>query len=290
MIKRKGFTFIEITLFLAVTAALFIGIALGVSNSVFQQEYNDATQSFFEFLRTAYSRVSNPQSVGEGNSEYAIYGKLIVFGENWDFANHDISDEQQVFMYDVIADATIGASGKIKESLKELKINVAFLKESAGKITGIELSSPEKYIPHWDVGIEDEEGHPMAKSILIVRHPRSGTINTLVLDEAIQVNHIVATAQDGEGESTCIGRKANDCDSVSDLLMPFLETNAGLDKNVFEVSQVDFCINPYGLGMRGGMPRRDIRILSNARNASSVQLIELDNEELNEKGNRCLKV
>ena len=77
----RGFTLIEVSLFLAITAAVFVAIAVGTQNSIFQQRYNDAVQNFAEFLRTAYSQVSNVQSEGTGRTDTAIYGKLVVFGD-----------------------------------------------------------------------------------------------------------------------------------------------------------------------------------------------------------------
>ena len=79
---RRGFTLIEVALFLAVTGLLFAGVMVGVQNSIWQQRYNDTVQNFANFLRNVYSEVSNPQSSGNGRSEeLAIYGKLISFGE-----------------------------------------------------------------------------------------------------------------------------------------------------------------------------------------------------------------
>lgn len=270
--KHKGFTLIEITLFLAVTTALFIGVGLGVNNSIFQQQYNDTTQSFLEFLRSIYSEVSNPQSVGKGNSDYAIYGKMIVFGETVDLLGKAVpSDEQQVFVYDVIGGATTNNSGDIKTLLNDLDANVAFVsKKSDGTIRNITLASPEKYTPHWNMGIETLAKTEMKETILVVRHPRSGTINTLVYNDAIQVNKVVSQAQ-----GVCIAKAT--CNTVTQLLKSRISG--------FEPAEVDFCINPYGLGGDSDIPRRNIRILENARNASSVQLMEL-----NGANNECAKV
>ena len=52
--KKKGFTLIEVALFLAITGMLFIGIAAGVQNSIYQQKINDSVQGFAEFLRSVY--------------------------------------------------------------------------------------------------------------------------------------------------------------------------------------------------------------------------------------------
>ena len=77
----RGFTLVEVSLFLAITAAIFVGIAVGTQNSIFQQRYNDAVQSFAEFLRTVYSQVTNVQNESAGRSDKAIYGKLVKFNE-----------------------------------------------------------------------------------------------------------------------------------------------------------------------------------------------------------------
>ena len=81
---RRGFTLIEISFFLALTGALFVGIVAGTQNSLWQQKYNDSVQSFTNFLRDAYAQVANPQGIGDGRSDRAIYGKLIVFGQEYD--------------------------------------------------------------------------------------------------------------------------------------------------------------------------------------------------------------
>ena len=46
--KRKGFTLIEIVLFLAITGLLFVGIIVGTNNSIGQQRFTDSVQNFAE--------------------------------------------------------------------------------------------------------------------------------------------------------------------------------------------------------------------------------------------------
>ena len=111
---KSGFTIIEVTLVLAITGMLFVGIIAGSGLNIARQRYNDSVQNFAEFLRTVYSEVSyvqNPRddivnpngyycSAGHklisgdptkdteekkpsaiGRTECAIYGKLIVLGK-----------------------------------------------------------------------------------------------------------------------------------------------------------------------------------------------------------------
>lgn len=261
--KHKGFTLIEVTLFLAVTAAIFIGLAWGLSNSVFQQRYTDSTQNFLEYIRSVYSKVSNPQSTGAGNSGEAIYGKLLVIGERVDLTGADVpEDEQPIFMYDVIgsADTNFGTASTA-ELLEALGANVVKTSGSTDGVIRAEMISPEKYDPRWGATIENPDRSLVKKSILVVRHPKSGTINTLVYDGVINVNERVRdNNKDGPGNP-----------DIKNLLTNLLSS--------FAPSEVDFCVNPYGLNATGVVPRQDIRILKNARNASAVQMIDLDSDD-----------
>lgn len=260
---------------MAVTAALFIGIALGMNNSIFRQRYDDATQRFFEFMRSIYSQVSNPQSPGEGNSNYAIYGKLVVFGETTDMQGNaiDTTESQPIFTYDVIgrADGTTAIStGKTAYLLEKLDANVVFFNyNSSNRITGVSLVSPEKYELNWGVRVENRDGTNVKKSILVVRHPRSGTISTLVYDGTIEVNKEANAANEAYGRGGT--------SSIANLLTQYLRNGSFNDS-----TEVDFCIDPYGPGESGSMLRRNIRILKNARNASSVEMTEMDGGD-----NRC---
>ena len=276
MSKRKGFTLVEVMLFLAITALLFIGIAMGVQNSVFQQQYNDSTQSFLEFMRSVYSKVSNPQTTGHGNSEEAIYGKLVVFGESVMLDGTTPNDSGAIFTYDVIGKASTVAgglsTGSATSMLATLDANVVRFNRGGfeNSITSAELASPEKYTPHWGAVIDGTtNGAPFKGSILVVRHPRSGTINTLVLNEAIEDNRVI--------EANLVVYEANSTVSYNGA-ENLLKNKLGN----FRASEVDFCVNPSGPGATSNVPRQNIRIIENARNASDVEFIELDGSD-----NRC---
>ena len=262
MKKRwSGFTLIEVSLFLAVTGLLFVGIALGTQNSISQQRSYDSIQNFAEFLKSVYSEVSNPQSVGDGRSDRAIYGKLITFDEEYDLSGNK-NDRKMIFVYDVIGDVKGNAgAGEIKSILKGLKANVA-VKGAGGTLpAGI----VESYVPRWQAEIEnvddDEQYHG---SVLVIRHPRSGTINTLVSDDPIEVNTWIYVERRDESTIEKL---------FADQLNNFIERDA------------DFCVNSSGRASSD--KRTDIRIISNAHNASGVEIIGLDDDGAN--GNRCRK-
>jgi hypothetical protein len=273
MSKRKGFTLIEVTLFLGVTAALFLGVALSMGNAIDQQKYNDSVQSFAEYLRGIYSMVSNPQSGGQGNSETAIYGRLIVFGEKTDFAGKDITDYdgRPVFSYDVIGDVEppYGATGTVSQIMSSLNVNVVRTpKDARGRITTVELAQPEQFSLRWETDVQNIDGSVFSGSILIVRHPRSGTINTLVMPgTVIDVNKEALQAK-GAYES------GHSYPAITELLKKYLDDSPGSAK--FKTDELNFCISPYNRGESGGIPRQNIRLIKNSRNASGVVMIETD--------------
>lgn len=74
MKKRLGFTIIEVSLFLAISALLFVGIAAGTGVNVARQRYNNAVQDYAEFLRRLYSQTEDTQNNLGGNPGARISG------------------------------------------------------------------------------------------------------------------------------------------------------------------------------------------------------------------------
>ncbi len=277
MNKRKGFTFTEIALFLGVTAALFLGVAMAMHTSITQQRHNDAVQSFAEFMRSIYSKVSNPQSPGHGNSETAIYGKLIVFGETYGMNGQPLAtlDGQPIFTYDVVGDAISSydvVTGPAAAMLADFNVNaIRFYKDETTGDEKLELAQPEQYDLRWQTVVQDTEGKPFKGTIMVVRHPRSGTINTLVIkDYVIEVNEQAQRAK----EAISSGRSYV---GAKNLLKKHLSNESEFaNEKKFKTEELNFCISPYGPGEGGSTPAQNIRVLENARNGSSVQLIETD--------------
>ena len=262
---RRGFTLVEVALFLAVTGALFAGILVGTQNSIWQQRYNDAVQNYVDFLKNVYAEVSNPQSIGDGRSDQAIYGKLITFGQTVGVNGETLeTGTQKFYVYDVVGDATNAGTGTVQAMLADLNANVVVdMKNDSGSVTGISPAGIiDTYTPIWGASIEEtaqNDDNLFKGSILIVRHPRSGTMSTLVSSDVIEVNKEIRDVNmDG------------DYARINNLL-----TN---ELGKFGTAEVDFCLNPYGYGERADM-RRDIRLLSNARNASGIELVSLDSDD-----------
>lgn len=165
---RSGFTLVEVGLFLAITGLIFVGVVVGTQNSIFQQRYNDSVQNFVEFLRRAYSQVENVQSNGSGNGSTAIYGRLIVFGEE--------GGKNKITSYAVIGGiAGEGGYGEIG--------NVGVLQGLKNLDARVSDDMMEEYIPRWGAEIQTTNGFSgkydlFTGAILIARHPETGEIYT----------------------------------------------------------------------------------------------------------------
>lgn len=252
---RRGFTIVEVSIFLAVTGLLFIGITVGVQNSIFQQRYTDAVQGFADFLRNAYSDVLNVQSLGRGNSDLAIYGKMITF--NTRRIDQGSDNEQEIRMYNVVGDADSDCGdGDIIKMLKCVKASVVYRNDPAERNEGYELAGVvEEYRPRWGTRIQKTNNSPQTDFsgvVLIVRSPESGRVYTLISREPIVID------------------ASDNTNNAEQALLRRLEDNIN-DSSKFHIEQVDFCVNPNG--KESSTKRADVRIAKGASNASGIEII-----------------
>ena len=240
---RRGFTLVEVSLFLAITAAIFVSIAVGTQNSIFQQRYNDSVQNFVEFLRSVYSQVSNVQSEGTGRTDKAIYGKLVVFGE--------ADGQNAITTYNVVGNIDDeSSSGDILTRLGGLGANVV-IKDSDDSFKTVGFV--DNYKPRWAAQIQTDagwdDGYQLFEGmLLVVRHPGSGTIYTFFdKDNVINVEEMIAKAEMSKTIDPLIGSKD------------------------FKKEDVVFCVNPNGPDQSN--LRRGVKIAKGARNASGIEIL-----------------
>ena len=65
--RVKGFTIIEVTLFLAITGAIAIVIVVGFSSQIAAQRYYDSVNEFKSKLDNIYNGVNNIQNFFDNN-------------------------------------------------------------------------------------------------------------------------------------------------------------------------------------------------------------------------------
>lgn len=100
----KGFTIIELTIFLAISGMLLLMMFFGTGSIVSRQRFTDTTDSLQAFFQSQYDEVTNGVNVSSattacggsalaGQSDCLLVGKLLTIrpGENYVQANYIIS-------------------------------------------------------------------------------------------------------------------------------------------------------------------------------------------------------
>lgn len=266
--RKRGFTLIEVSLFLALSGVLIVGIIAGTTRSMARQRYNNATDSFADFLKGLYKQVEYPQHNNDGMGNKALYGKLIIFKGN---AAED-EDGSKVYLYDIIGDLV--NSTIVSEYLdydKDLAWVLGSQRDDINDIAPIYANicsklnpdatectpyRAETYTLKWNAITKEKDGadnfENLEKSILIIRSPISGMITTL------------STSGDVTGNA---GGTFSDAPDI-----PY---------NSFAKSAIDFCLDSEDKWAAGNT-MRDIRINKGAYNSSAVEIL-YDNDG----GNQC---
>lgn len=177
--NQKGFTIIETSLFLAISAMLFIGLFSGISLSVQRQRYSDSVQSTYSFLQKQFdetlnvvnSRSGDQTCTGAGVSQSGIGASdCIVIGKAIQFAKNQ--DSFKVF-------TIIGKDPNLPPG------TTPTITDYAPRI--IEDSNSQEYLIPWGAKIVDAKSRttPMQDKnlILLLRSPENGVTSVYALNE-----------------------------------------------------------------------------------------------------------
>lgn len=240
MLNKKGFTLIEVVLFLALSGALVAFLIAGTSRSISQKRYNDTVDNFVDYLQGLYSDVNYVQGYGTnaGNSNKAIYGKLIISNDGKTFEE-----------YTVLGSATCKSS------------------ESDTALTALNGCSPEiasdaalqsTYRLSWGGTATEENGNKIA--ILIITHPSTGMKKTYLLKKDSDSDNISISSEYPSDIIEITDRKFNSRFSEQD-------TNFCLSSD-----------DESAAGYVGGKHKL-IKIHAGANNASGVEIISDDDRD-----------
>lgn len=282
---QSGFTLIEVTIVLGLTGLLLIGILGGTQSSIRNQRYNDSVRSFAEHLRTIYSEVINPQSLGFGNAtNYAVLGKIVVFGHDYDNTN----DRRAIYDATLVGrvDLQDTSTGDFISELANSDINIYCGQEINGASGATTVS---RYEPLWQAEInyanqnnifagqrtaldqpltpiDTESKDLFSGTIIVARSPKSGGIHTIFTQETYDLRDD-CQSKDKSAASTRLRTDLQDFVSGS-----------GTDTPEFGYAELGFCVESENAP--GGM--REVRLAYDGRNTSAVSLIDVDSED-----NKC---
>jgi hypothetical protein len=274
---KTGFTIIEVSLFLAISGFLIIGLIVGTSATIARQRYTDSVQDFAEFLRREYAGVVYTEnsingltkcngdgtiSVDEdatsesggytdtGRANCLIYGRLLVFGEEiGGKVDPNAVSIYTVFGKDLRSRQPDGSIIHIPEdTLTALKV---------ANISASPTIAADSYKLQWGAKAEKTaDKSSRSLSYLIVRSPESGIVHSFVLNRALAIT--------------------GGTDHISDHLM---ETSPGVPpaSSLFAYDTITICVGSDDI-FAVGDERRAVRLKSDGHNSSAVELLVQDPE------------
>lgn len=241
--RKKGFTLVEVALFLALSGLLVAAVIIGTSRSISEKRYNDTVDNFVSYLEGLYASANYVSHGGTGDSSQAVYGKLVIMNTN--------GGQTSFTSYSIAADANFSSSNlstDAKDALAGLHPTIT-VTDNGGNAVFI---SEETYIPSWGGRIQADETRNDEKAndknqilLLILRSPKTNMFTTYVW------------YPNPNDEQTITKSTALD----EEYLDHFSKT---IDAN--------FCIDSDDR-WAGGNERRLVRIHAGANNASGIELI-----------------
>ena len=300
MKNRRGFTLIEVMLFLAVAAMMFVGVIANTHRNIANQRFSSSVQNFATFLRRVYNEVEDVQIAnrstitsirdyctmdaavissrdlgnsglpGSGRSDCAVYGKLVTFGENQ-------SNSKEIYVYDVIGNIVdnrhpIAATNDLA-AVAEVQAGVVLLdRSSASSPYTLSVSSYSQSLD-WDAWIEDINGNRFTGAILIVRSPLSGVIHTYI-NNSYSANGINLYQTLSSAGSAMSAADANAKFSTNGTVARLTASISN-----YQAQEVNFCVDSDD---RGGQKRRNIRLAADARNSGDIIVVVADDSGENQ--------
>lgn len=264
--SKKGFTILEVTIFLAITGLLLVGVLGGTYSSISRQRYNDSVRSVSEFFRQMYAEVISPETnadpettnVGSSN-ESAIYGKVIVFGLNSpdDDVNSDQTRDNTIYNATLVGNVNIPSEeSSFMNELKAVEARI-FCGNTSDADEGV--TTVGTYVPEWDAKIRTLDNKPLRGTLIIARSPSSGTV------------HIAYDADDSFNLK-------DECSADNAQASAAFATVVQDSTSRFKSEDLSICV----VADKNSTITREIQLQKDGRNTSAVNI-------LSEESSRCQK-
>ena len=308
---KKGFTLIEVALFLAISGAIFAMIMTNTSRTVARRRYNDSVNDVVEEIRNAYSATINVEnyrvntedasfwcsttsayqggfhvdssamSSSEKKTDYypgrtrcAVYGQVLTFGEN---------AESDIYRYTLIGraiekDIEPGDDDEVLGGLREVGANIITMMQNNETMTSCKAAPAGNWTAHslqWTGRIENKEDRNLYKgAIMIARSPISATVHTFIYSAQKD-----ASLDNPENDSTFAVQNwlkntaVAGCNSATfQAASNDFVTKAINEGKWIRNQDLDICIGSEDLYAVGNK-RRAIRIHGDGSNESAVELL-----------------
>jgi type II secretory pathway pseudopilin PulG len=194
-VSSRGFTVIELMLFVAISGALFAGLMLGVNTNIAQQRYRDSVLSYSSLLQNQYSEVLNTRN--ERTDEWKCTNGVVEPQPN---AGDPRGASQCVILGRAI---WITDNGSGYQSSPVIGV------EPQGQVTPGDLETLAAYKPvlsdsfdtakgtlDWDSNLVTPQHQPSMASFLILRSPASGLIRVFASNSPLPSDIAAAITTD----------------------------------------------------------------------------------------------
>lgn len=265
--SKKGFTIIEVTLVLAITGLMMIGVISSTYISISRQRYNDSLRSFAEYMRGIYAEALSPESITEsattlvGNSkDKAILGKVVVFSYNPTTKRSEVHSATLTGTAKISHQSDRGFLTELADTDEDKNAISIYCGDASGQ-----NSSVESYTLLWEADLAQANGMPSGSTydneftgtMIIARTPTSATLHTAF----------------AKGRTYDL---AGNCTGANSSFVADLKNNA---TTLYDMNE------PTGICVisKNSPVHREVRIAADGRNASAVWLRQ-DGED-----NACCK-
>lgn len=186
--KQRGFTIIELILFLGITGALFAALMLGVNTSIYQQRYKDSVMAYKSLLEQQYAEVTYPRN--ERDDKWTCTSESGVQQQPNGGEARGTSNCVLLGRY-----VQIKNNGSVVETGNVVGFQPADTTLLAGDIATLAAYTPrlsplgkQDHEVEWQSILKSTEDQPSAASFLVLRSPLSGLIRTFALAEPLPAN------------------------------------------------------------------------------------------------------
>jgi type II secretory pathway pseudopilin PulG len=185
--SERGFTVIEVMLFLGVTGALFIALMVGVNSNITQQRYRESVFNLSTLIQDQYSEVNNTRndrdnnwSCNNGLVDDNVGGSTVARGvSSCVILGRAIEARNDGSMIYTTAVTGVDIDPNDISGIGDLEALRMFQPKASS------FSQTENLVD-WQSTLQTVEGPASTFSMLILRSPASGLIRVFVSDSELE--------------------------------------------------------------------------------------------------------
>lgn len=184
----RGFTIVEVMMFLAISGLMISGLLLAVSGGINKERYNDATNSFIDFLKEQYNLVENVQNTripsdGGGPGADACTSAFRATSDCTIIGRYVASNNGMVTSWPIIATANV-VEVLGRPGLDDSNSRVVY--EHLGLVVSMDIGEMiREHTLRWQTRLvpptnDADSELPREFRMVLLRSPLTGTVSTYV--------------------------------------------------------------------------------------------------------------